>query len=72
MLVNRQETRGRWSSINIKMSQWRLPLVLDVTSLDIDTLRELAEVFDKYADKTLRRIPEQFMEILTAHTTTLK
>jgi len=54
------------------MSQWRLPLVLDVTSLDIDTLRELAEVFDKYADKTLRRILEQFMEILTAHTTTLK
>ena len=34
--------------------------VLDVTSLDSNTLRRLAEVFDKYAERALRRIPEQF------------
>jgi hypothetical protein len=34
--------------------------VLDVTSLSDDKLRRLAEIFDKYADKPLRRIPEQF------------
>ena len=58
ILINREETEGPWAQI--KMGQWMLMPVLDVTSLDNDTLRKLAEVFDKYADKPLRRIPRQF------------
>jgi hypothetical protein len=58
ILINREETRGRWAQV--KMGQWMLMPVLDITSLSSDTLRKLAEVFDKYAEKVLRRIPEQF------------
>jgi len=58
VLVSREETRGRWTEL--KMTHWRLLKVLNVTSLDTCTLRRLAEVFDKYAEKPLRRIPEQF------------
>ena len=58
VLFNREETRGRWTSL--KMSQWRLLPVLDVTSLDHEILKRLAIIFDKYADKVPRRIPEQF------------
>jgi hypothetical protein len=58
VLVNREETRGRWTEL--KMSHWRLLKVLDVASLDAATLRRLAEVFDRYAEETPRRIPEQF------------
>lgn len=58
ILINREETRGRWAQI--KMGQWILMPVLDITSLNYDILRKLAEVFDKYAEEPLRRIPEQF------------
>jgi len=58
ILVNREETRGRWAQV--KMGQWMLMPALDITSLDGDTLRRLAEAFDRYAEKPLRRIPEQF------------
>jgi len=58
VLFDRQETRGRWT--RLKMSQWRLLQVLDVTSLEISTLKQLANIFDKYANKSPRRIPEQF------------
>ena len=57
-LVNREETRGRWAQV--KMGQWMLMPVLDITSLPHTTLRKLAEVFDKYAEKPPKRIPEQF------------
>ena len=58
VLANRQETRGRW--ISLKMSHWRLLPVLDVTSLDEETVEKLAEVFDKYSGKPLKRLPEQY------------
>ncbi len=58
VLFNREETRGRWT--RLKMSQWRLLKVLDVTALDLGTLNKLAEVFGVYASKEPRRIPEQF------------
>jgi len=58
VLVSRQETRGRWT--RLKKAHWRLLKVLDVTSLDSNTLRKLSEVFDRYAERTPRRIPEQF------------
>jgi hypothetical protein len=58
ILVNREETRGRWAQI--KMGQWMLIPVLNVTSLNNNLLKKLAEVFDNYAEKPLRRIPEQF------------
>jgi hypothetical protein len=58
LLVNREETRGRWAQV--KMGQWILMPVLDVNSLSPTTLIKLAEVFDKYAEKPPKRIPEQF------------
>jgi hypothetical protein len=58
VLISRAETRGRWT--RLKMSHWRLLKVLDVASLDAATLRRLVEVFDRYAEETPRRIPEQF------------
>jgi hypothetical protein len=58
VLVNREETRGPWAQV--KMGQWMLMPVLNVTSLDHSTLKRLAEVFDNYAERELRRIPEQF------------
>ena len=58
VLFNRQETRGRWTSL--KISQWRLLPVLDVTRLDFDTLKTLAGIFDKYCGESLARIPQQF------------
>jgi len=58
ILVNREETRGRWAQV--KMGQWMLMPVLDINSLPHSTLIKLAEVFDKYAEKPPKRIPEQF------------
>jgi hypothetical protein len=58
VLLNREETRGRWT--RLKMGQWRLLKVLDVTALNQGVLEKLASIFDVYADKALRRIPEQF------------
>ena len=58
ILVNREETEGQWS--RLKMTHWRLLRTLDVTTLSNDMLRRLAEVFDRYSEKPLRRIPDQF------------
>jgi len=58
VLVSRQETRGRWT--RLKKAHWRLLKVLNITSLNNTTLRRLSEVFDRYAEETPRRIPEQF------------
>lgn len=58
VLTNRQETEGAWTELT--MAQYRLLPVLNVNSLDIDTLKRLVEVFDKYSDKSPTRIPEQF------------
>jgi hypothetical protein len=58
ILVDREETRGRWTGL--KMAHWRLLRVLDVTALDSNKLRRLAEIFDRYAEKPLKRIPNQF------------
>jgi hypothetical protein len=58
ILVNREETEGAWAQL--KMGQWILMPVLDVTSLRHEILTKLAEIFDKYAEKSPRRIPEQF------------
>jgi len=58
VLLSREETRGRWTSL--KIGQWRLLKVLNVASLNNDILKKLEEIFDKYAKKLPRRIPEQF------------
>lgn len=57
-LANRSETRGGW--IRLKMTHWKLQPVLDVKSLDEETLSRLSEVFDRYSQSRLRRLPEQF------------
>ena len=58
VLLNREETRGRWTRLT--MGQWRLLKVLNVTTLDSNVLKKLASIFDVYASSALRRIPEQF------------
>jgi hypothetical protein len=58
ILANREETEGPWAQV--KMGQWMLMPVLDVTSLDYGVMKRLAEIFDKYADEELKRIPKQF------------
>jgi hypothetical protein len=58
VLFSREETRGRWTELTL--TQWRIVKVLNITSLDLNTLKNLAIVFDAYANKILRRIPEQF------------
>ena len=58
ILANRLETRGRW--ISLKMAHWRLQPILDVTRLDKEKIKKLAAVFDRYCNKELRRLPEQF------------
>ncbi|MEM1985454.1 MAG: hypothetical protein QXQ24_01800 [Nitrososphaeria archaeon] len=58
ILANRSETEGGW--INFKMTHWRLQPILDVSKLDENTIRKLALIFDKYCNKTLKRINEQF------------
>jgi len=62
ILLNRQETRGRWSSLEI--GQWRALRVLDVTKLEVSALRKLAESFDRWAGRELRRLPQQFSDDL--------
>jgi hypothetical protein len=47
IFINREETEGLFTSL--KMSQWKLLPVLNVTALSIDKLKCLSETFDKYA-----------------------
>lgn len=58
VLANRGETRGAW--IQLKMNQWRLLPVLDISKLSEDKIEKLAGVFDKFKDKELERIPIQY------------
>lgn len=58
VLANRQETRGAW--IRLKMSQWRLLHVLNINKLSEDELKLIVNVFDKFKDVDLGRIPQQY------------
>jgi len=58
ILANRFETEGGW--IGLKMTQWKLQPILDVTRLNEEVIIKLADVFDEYCKKELRRLPDQF------------
>ena len=58
IFINREETRGLFASL--KMSQWRLLPVLNVRELNEDTVKCLANAFDKYVNADFGRLPEQF------------
>jgi hypothetical protein len=58
LLANRTETEGAW--ISFKMTHWRLQPMLDVTRLGEREIEKLADAFDRYCRKDLRRLPEQF------------
>jgi len=47
IFINREETEGLFT--RLKMTQWKLLPVLDVTALGIDRLRCLTEAFNKHA-----------------------
>lgn len=58
VLSSREETHGGF--IRLKMSQWRLLPVLDIDRLSEDKIKALAAVFDKFKNKELARIPDQY------------
>ncbi|MCE4610590.1 MAG: hypothetical protein F7B17_01300 [Desulfurococcales archaeon] len=58
VLVNRQETRGRWSSL--KIAQWRVLPVIDVESLPEAVVSHLAKVFDEVSLRPFRRLRDQY------------
>ena len=58
ILMNRQETRSAW--IRLKMSHWRLQTVLDITKVDREFIKKLSAIFDKYANKEMPRLPQQY------------
>lgn len=59
VLANREETEGGpFTEVNI--GQWRALPILDITRLDSEKLSSLARVFDAYADKEFKRIPDQY------------
>ncbi|MEM1696627.1 MAG: hypothetical protein QXQ90_08555 [Desulfurococcaceae archaeon] len=58
VVASREETRGRWMSL--KMAQWRMLPVLDVSKLDDKTLKRLSDIFDRLCTAKPRRIVEQF------------
>jgi len=58
VLANRSETGGGW--VHLKMTHWKLMPVLDVTGLSDGLVSKLAEIFDRYCNEELRRLPEQF------------
>ena len=58
VLANRSETEGMF--VSLKMTHWRLQPVLDVTQLEPEVLKRLAEIFDRYSERELRRLPEQY------------
>jgi len=58
ILASREETEGGW--ISLKMSQWRLLPILNIDQLAEDKLKRLAEVFDRFKDVDLGRIPDQY------------
>ena len=57
-LADRQETEGAW--MRIKMTQWRLVLVLNINELSENQLKSLSDIFDKFKDLDLGRIPQQY------------
>ncbi|MCL0029632.1 N-6 DNA methylase [Dehalococcoidia bacterium] len=58
VLASREETEGGW--ISLKMSQWRLLPVLNIDQLPEEKLKGLAEVYGRFRDTDLGRIPEQY------------
>jgi len=58
ILGSREETRGGF--IRLKMSQWRLLPVIDTDGIEEDKIRGFAGLFDKFANRQLCRIPEQY------------
>lgn len=60
VLASREETRGRW--MRLKMMQWKLLPVLDVSRLGGDTLRRISSELDELSKASPRRIIEQYSE----------
>jgi hypothetical protein len=58
VLADRTETEGGW--IRLTITKWKVQPVLDVTKLDEDSVKGLATIFDKYCERNLRRLPQQF------------
>ncbi|MEM2803756.1 MAG: hypothetical protein QXJ05_06165, partial [Nitrososphaerota archaeon] len=60
VVASREETEGLWMSL--KMAQWRMLPILDVSSLDDDVLTRLSNAFNEMCQIKPRRIFEQFSQ----------
>ncbi|MEM0172591.1 hypothetical protein [Thermofilum sp.] len=58
IIASREETGGPWMSL--KMAQWRMLPVLEVSKLDDETLKKLSNAFDRLCRDKPKRIVEQF------------
>ncbi|MEM4570078.1 MAG: hypothetical protein QXE66_02075 [Desulfurococcaceae archaeon] len=58
VVASREETEGRW--MRLKMAQWRMLPVLDVSKLDDKTLKRLSNAFDSLCTAKPKRIVKQF------------
>jgi hypothetical protein len=58
ILANREETEGAW--VSLKMSHWRLQSTLNVDKLNKNVIGKLATIFDKYANRQMQRLPQQY------------
>lgn len=63
VLINREETEGAFTRLNI--GQWKLLPILDVTKLSKKTLMRLSDIFDRFSSIEFRSIDEQFSDDLT-------
>src|SRR5690606_32861635 len=60
VLINREETRGRFSGLNI--GHWKLLPILDIQKMKKSTIKKLAAVFDKFAEAEFDRLYLQFSD----------
>jgi type I restriction-modification system DNA methylase subunit len=58
VIANREETEGAF--VSLKMSHWRLQNILNINKLKKTDRKRLSEIFDKYLDKEMQRLPQQY------------
>lgn len=58
ILASREETEGAWIELN--QSHWRLLPILNINELDEKELMGLADLFDKFKNQNMPRIPQQY------------
>ena len=58
IMANRMDTHGGFIELN--MSHWRMLPVLDIDKLNERQIELLSDVYNRFQDRNLRRIPDQY------------